>query len=46
VKVTRNLIMRLKGRSKERDMFVAHEKKWMKTDFIIRSTMVRGQSGQ
>jgi hypothetical protein len=46
VKVTRNLIIRLKERSKERDLLPAREKKSMKMDFIIRSTLVRGHSGQ
>jgi hypothetical protein len=41
--IYKKAVMRLKKSSKERGLFLAHDKIWIKTDSIIRSTLVRPQ---
>jgi hypothetical protein len=41
--IYKKAVMRLKESSKGISLFLAHDKKWTKTDSIIRSTLVRHQ---
>jgi hypothetical protein len=41
--IYKKAVMRLKERSNEISMFLAHDKIWTKTDSVIRSTLARLQ---